>query len=437
MFCNKINRVRIFAALILLCFITACSASKNAPTNTPMLIIKQVELVDVLSGVVIPKQDVVVNNGVIVFVGAEYKGPVSAKTQKVDGKGKYLIPGLWDMHIHLCWQAGNDRLIFPILLKHGITGIRDMGGDLAIMRSFKTSLEKGEYLGPEIIGSGPMIDGNPPVHPDFTLPVDDESNMEALLDSLKGHGADYFKTYSLIKENQLRQVAAFSAANQIPFAGHLSEYIPPEINIELGQKSVEHLNVLDGIWETNKRRLDSIGRMMVKQRTFLCPTLITYALKTKLRDSSITKLDYESYIPASLKKEWQTTWAKRLERHSRHSDWEKLEHVFSSQKSLVSHLHKMGVMILAGTDFAGMPYVYPGIGLVEELMLLSEAGLSNAEVLKTATINPAIYYERQVSSGSISVGKFADMVLLQKNPLDQLEHLKNIETVFLKGKQVR
>lgn len=100
-----------------------------------------------------------------------------------------------------------------------------------------------------------------------------------------------------------------------------------------------------------------------------------------------------------------------------------LDNRFIAQLALVKHLHEMGIMILAGSDFAGMPYVYPGIGLHQELNLLAKAGLSNNEVLKTATINPAIYRGAQQMNGSISVGKYADMLILERNPLENIAYL--------------
>ena len=312
-----------------------------------------------------------------------------------------------------------------------------MGGDLGIMRLFKTRLQKGEITGPVIVGAGPIIDGNPPVYPDFSLPVDDNTNMKAGLDSLKDNGADFFKTYSLIREKQLDSIAAYCHTNHVNFAGHLSEYIEPEISINLGQKSVEHLNRLDDIWKINKSRIDSIGILMKKNKTFLCPTLLTYQLKTRVRDTSIVMKSYDQYISPSLMDEWKTGWTKRMERHTKNGDWSDLDKTFISQLALVNHLHQMGIMILAGSDFAGMPYVYPGISLHQELSLLVKAGLTNQQALQTATINPAIYLSLQQWYGSVSTGKYADLLILEKNPLVDINNLTTIENIIQKGKQLK
>jgi imidazolonepropionase-like amidohydrolase len=150
-----------------------------------------------------------------------------------------------------------------VLLDHGITGIRDMGGDLNIMQEFKEEIKNGHIAGPEIYGAGPIIDGNPPVYKDFTIPVDNQTEVIPILDSLRLKGVDFFKTYSLIKEKQINQIASYCKKNNFSFAGHLSEYIEPEISIEYGQKSIEHLNRLEEIWHNNKIRSNQIAKLII------------------------------------------------------------------------------------------------------------------------------------------------------------------------------
>ncbi len=426
---NRKTNLKYFT-LIIFVLLTSWTTAQSTTQDSLSLVIRNINVVNVLNGKLVPNMDVAVKDKIIYFIGKSFSESVPSNSISIDGNGKYLCPGLWDMHFHLCWDKNNDTLLFPALLKNGITGIRDLGGDLKIMNSFRT---KTKDFKPEIYGAGPMIDGNPPVYTDFSLPVDDNSNLKAVLDSLKNNGADFFKTYSLIKEKQLTDISIYCAKNKMTFAGHLSEYIKPETSISLGQKSIEHLNRLDDTWARSKNRLDSIASLMIAKNTFLCPTLITYQLKTKVRDTSIVNRNYSKYISSSLTNEWKAAWEKRLTRHSQLADWDELDKTFQSQMQLVNYLNKMGVMILAGSDFAGMPYVYPGIGLHQELHLLFEAGLSNYEVLKTATISPAIYMSKQNVYGSISVGKYADMLILEKNPLDNIDNLQAIKFIIVKG----
>ena len=423
-----------YVALLIFILLTGCFTAKNSQVKSSTVIIKNINVIDVINGRVLPNQDVVIKDKAIYFIGNRFSGIIPSNSTSIDGTGKYLSPGLWDMHFHLCWDKNNDTLLYPILLKNGIMGIRDMGGDLDIMKSFKKKLASDSIIGPEIYGAGPIIDGNPPVYYDFSIPVDDKSNIPAILDSLKTNGSDFFKTYSLIREPQLKAISNYCLKHNMTFAGHLSEYIQPEISISYGQKSIEHLNRLDEIWQVNKSRIDSIAQLMLVNHTCLCPTLITYQLKTRIFDTSVINHEYAKFIPASLMKDWKVSWEKRIQQHSNLSDLTILNKVFEGQMELVNHLHKMGVMILAGSDFGGMPYVYPGISLYQELRLMVDAGLSNIEALKTATINPAIYLSRQENYGSLSVGKYADMIILEHNPFDNIDNLKTIITVIVKGK---
>ena len=402
-------------------------------SDTTFILINDINVVDVSSGKVIKRQNVALKGQYIYYIGNTFVEKISNNTKYIDGKGKYLCPGLWDMHFHMCWDINNDTLLYPALLKNGITGIRDMGGDLKIMNDFK-------HIKPEnnlnIFGAGPMIDGNPPVYRDFSLPVDDSSDIMKLLDSLKNNGSEFIKTYSLIKEEQLKEVSAYCEKNNFHFAGHLSEYVRPETSIVLGQKSIEHLNGLDEIWNESKYRFDSLINLMLTKQTYVCPTIIIYQLKTKLRDTSIVNKEYSTYISSTLANEWKITWAKRVEKHKQLRDWKALDKTYLSQLKLIRLLNKRGVMILAGSDFAGMPYVYPGISLHQELKLLTKTGLSNQEALKAATLNPVKFMKKENLYGSVSVGKFADLIILDKNPITNIENLKTINTVILKGHEV-
>lgn len=233
----------------------------------------------------------------------------------------------------------------------------------------------------------------------------------------------------------MKEISAYCKKNDLHFAGHLSEYIKPETSVSLGQKSIEHLNGLDEIWNESKSRFDSLIDLMLKNQTYVCPTIITYQLKTKLRDTSIVNKEYSKYISPELANEWKINWGKRVEKHKGLQDWEALDKTYFSQLKLIGQLNRKGVMILAGSDFAGMPYIYPGISLHQELKLLTKAGLSNYEALKTATLNPAKFMNKEKLFGSVSVGKFADLIILDKNPLDNIENLQSIDGVITKGEQ--
>lgn len=398
-------------------------------------IIHNVNIIDVINGKLIPNKNLIIKDSIIHSLTDEFTVTDFNDAQLIDGTGKYIMPGLWDMHFHMCWEETNDSLLFNLLLSYGITGIRDMGGDLQIQKQFKEIVKTNPTLGPTIHGAGPIIDGNPPVFYDFTIPIDQNTDINTLLDSLSSNGSEFIKTYSLLRQSELESISKFSQAKNIPFAGHLSEYIDPETSIKLGQKSIEHLNRLDEIWLSDPKRIDSIAQLIQENDSWLCPTLIIYYLKTHMQDSSIIMEEYNANIHPMLMQEWVASRENRINKNQKIDSME-LKKTFDSQISLLAHLHNKGVNILAGSDFAGMPFVYPGIGLHQELALLHQAGLTNAEVLATATINPAKYLSMEKSHGSISEGKIADLVLLDENPLDSIENTKSVNMVFRKGKMV-
>jgi hypothetical protein len=178
-----------FYLLTFLLAISSIVKAQKPNDESSLLVIRNINVVDVTTGKILPKKDVVVKGQLIYFIGNSFIEKTSTNINYIDGTGKYLCPGLWDMHFHLCWDKSNDTLLYPALLKNGITGIRDMGGDLNIMNDFKR-LKPGNNM--NIYGAGPMIDGNPPVYRDFSLPVDDNSDITKILDSLKNYGSDFF-----------------------------------------------------------------------------------------------------------------------------------------------------------------------------------------------------------------------------------------------------
>ncbi len=212
-----------------------CACGRSVSYEGADLIIRHVNVVDVATGTIAADQLIAVEEGRFVHVGRDPgEVEVAAGGTVIDGTGRYAIPGLWDMHVHLCWSDTNASLLLPALLAHGITGVRDMGGDLRILNAFKQRVGNDPTAGPDLFGCGPIIDGNPPVFPDFTLPVDSTTDLPRVLDSLAANGADFFKVYSLLGEAELERIAAYSKAHQMVFAGHLSEYVAPGRAITLG-----------------------------------------------------------------------------------------------------------------------------------------------------------------------------------------------------------
>lgn len=427
-------RIIYLVLLCSLCFIS-CEKSRNYDPNAKYLILKNAQIINPVPGTVQQVEMLILKDSLIQYVGDQLAQSELPLGEEIDLENKFLMPPLWDMHFHVSWDKGNDSLLFPLLLSKGIMGLRDMGGDLSILQQMKRKLKDNPEFGPNIWGAGPILDGNPPVMYDFSVALDSSMQIEQILDSLNETGADFFKTYSLLKEEELKRISTYSEANGLSFQGHLSEYIEPEISLELGQKSIEHLNRLDEIWLSDTARLNEIAKLMIKQETWICPTLVIYQKKADMSDTGIIQPDYEAFIHPILKQEWEQSRERRLAGKTE-IDWTKAKQLYEQQKALVFFLYKKGVKLLAGSDFAGMPYVYPAMGLWEELALLKEAGIPDKEVLKIAVYHPIQFFGLEKDRGKIEKGFYADFLVLKGNPLNDIRDINSIERVFRHGQQV-
>ena len=401
--------------------------------DAPDLVIRHVNVVDVESGRVVPDQLIAIKNGRFTAVMAD---PIFWKPgsdmRVIDGAGKYAMPGLWDMHVHVCWSDTNATLLMPALLRHGITGVRDMGGDLHMANAFKQRVQADPRLGPDIMACGPILDGDPPVFTDFTLPLNGTSDVAAVIDSLVANGADFIKVYSLLDRPEFQRIADHCTARGIPFAGHLSELVDPEHAIGSGQRSVEHLNRLDELWNTDPARLDSIASLMEMNAAWSCPTLVVYDRKARAHEPSLRDTARDALVPG-LQVEWQQWHKSRTGRYASAHAHDSLRRSFERQLALVKHMHERGVPLLAGSDLSGQAFVYPGIGLHEELELLVQAGLTTSDALRAATIRPAEFFGTQAKYGSIAAGKQADLLLLTADPLLSIRNTRTIKTIVHRG----
>ncbi len=311
-----------------------------------------------------------------------------------------------------------------------------MGGLWSILRDFKRHSRSTLDPVPDIVGAGPILDGNPPIHKDVGLPLDTNSDVYTILDSLKNNGADFFKVYSLLQESELKQIATYCRTENLTFAGHLSEYVQPERSIELGQKSVEHLNRLDDIWLQDKNRMEKIAMAMQERSVWLCPTIVTYWLKVHMIDSTAYSPTLEQYIHPALKAEWTSARKSREKRFSDSNELQKQKSLLTEQMHLIKFLHEKNVKLLAGSDFAGMPFVYPGLGLHQELELMVECGVPAKDALQSATINPALFFGIENNYGTVDAGKYADLVILNSNPLINIKNTQSIFAVYKKGESL-
>jgi len=437
----------IFWILSLIISFTSC----NGVVNHDCLI-TNANIVDVNTGEILKNKTIAIDNNRITAI-YDKKIVSSDSTIVINGSGKFLIPGLWDMHAHYRWSHAD---IDPLLIANGITGIREMWGNMPIMADIPKKMQIEESLSPDVYTSGDLIDGNPPSFPGFsgmiTVTKPDEA-VEAV-DKQIEENVDFIKVYSSLSEECFMAISKEAIRKNIPFAGHIPNQVSIYRAIEAGMASSEHLygflyacsaetnNRIPPIDKSNEAlintfseaKFDSLCDVLAKSNMWLCPTLTVNRSLGYLNDTTFTNDKRLKYLPEYL----IAIWKQKLSGFT----GDVLDTFVKSAKSkylfelgLIGKMNKKGVKLLAGTDFPN-PYVFPGFSLHDELSLMVRGGMSELDALRTATLNPAIFMNKVNDFGSVEVGKLACLVLLNKNPLENIENIGSIEAVILRGRVI-
>lgn len=397
--------------ILLCCLLWSLSAGAQ---NDDALALIHVTVIDCTGAAAKPNSTVVIIGSRIHAVGPTESTEIPAGARVVEANGKFLIPGLWDMHGHLT-DATEDA--FPLLILNGVTGVRDMGGDLAQIDRWRSEIDRGSRVGPHIIRAGPFVDG-PKEGVLNRLTVRTPEEARQAVHELKAKGVDFIKVH-----NGLAPAAFFALMDEarrehMPVAVHLPQGVSSAEASDAGAATLEHIETINesALWrkgataKTVEQALEEnlgptgqeLFQRFAKNRTWYVPTLVAYERGFVLWSND----------PRSLKP--------RMNVHQKHIE-------------LVAMMHKAGVQIMAGTDFSDWALV-PGIDLHNELALLVEAGFTPLEALQAATLNPAKFLGKTETFGTIQVGRVADLVLLDADPLEDISHTRKIRAVVLGGK---
>jgi len=446
------------AFLLLLLFVgIACNITKEPTLAEPLtveadILLQQVNIIDVVHGEILPNRSVAIQANKIIGIYKEIILP-SKTTKIINGQGQYLIPGLWDMHTHYNW---NYTFSNPLLIANGITGIREMWGEMDTIEAIREQVAAGNMIAPDIFSAGNIIDGTPPIWPG-TAGVSDAKEAVAQVDSQITEGVDFLKVYSLLKKDTYHAIAKRSKATGVPFAGHVPDAVSIWEAIDANQQSVEHMyGVLEACtadpdslatftgWEifspvrTNLLvdsfdpiLFDSLANKLANSTTWLSPTLSVLKQMATLDDTTKMQDARMAYMPAYFHYMWNPKNDFRL-KFLGPEDYRANKRKFNLDQSLVGKFAKAGGKIIAGTDYSN-PFCFPGFSLHDELGLLVEGGLSPAEALKAATYHPAVFMKKEKEFGQVQEGQLASLVLLEKNPLENIAHTKSIQGVFLRG----
>ena len=462
--------IRVLAIPALL-WLAAIFSSSAHPQKTKSLAIDHVTVIDVDGGPELADQTIIVRGDSISVVAKSGSVEIPKDAQRIDARGKFLIPGLWDMHTHVAGINANPawakQTLLPLLVANGITGIRDMGGDLDALESWRREIENGTLVGPQIVAAGPMLlparrsgASSEPVDPAI-LRVGTEEEARAAVDSLQKRGADFIKIIEVSRENYFA-TANESKKDSIPFAGHIPSEITASEASDAGQKSIEHIiysslafdcsaqadelrkkkqeasskrdeqAVADVTDEANRtfsaERAAALWQTFQKNGTWVTPTLFSIWVNAHQLEDSPDDPQL-AYLPESLKMEWLPAKNPTKDDRDTAAWWQKQ---FENDRKLTGEMHRAGVRLLAGSDSLDR-YVFVGTSLHRELQLLVDVGLTPLEALQTATTNPAQFLGRK-NGGTILQGNRADMVLLDGDPTKSIANTSNIAAVVLRGR---
>jgi hypothetical protein len=447
--------------------LSACSKPHSAT-----IAITHATIIDATVAPLKPNSTILIDREKIIAAGPDSSLEIPSDAHIIDATGKFLIPGLADMHIHLTGAgepAGSRQFILPLLIANGVTTVRDMGGDVAQLKKLKSEIDSGDQLGPQIFFTGPYLDGNPPYFQPSIVVVT-PAEADAAVRKLKSEGVDFIKVQSGLKPDAYFAIAEAARKENIRFLGHVPDSISAAQASDAGQASIEHLtgillacsskeeelrnqqlrpparketprqtSVRQRAWQ--QAVLDSYSPEKARQlyakflanHTWQVPTLpllIELAFLTPATDRADDP--NLKYIPQNLQKIWKQGRAQSLANKTSVDFLLRTKLVEASLKA-VGDMHTAGIPMMAGTDSTA-PNLVPGFSLHDSIADMVRAGLTPMEALKTATSKPAEFLNRTGQQGTIAPGQRADLVLLDANPLADIHNTQKIHAVILKGK---
>jgi predicted amidohydrolase YtcJ len=431
----KAKLFRVFLAL------TACFSPRTLLAED--LVIEHVTLIDGTGSPARADMTVLVHDEQIASVEPASNARIPKDARVIDARGKFLIPGLWDMHVHLAKTGANA---LPLFVVNGVTSVRDMGGDFREVLKWRSEVESGERLGPRIKTAGPILEsarhvegmkrgGTVEAVERTRIGVADAEAANAAVAFVAQLGADIVKVRTVQSLDTYRAIAQAANRAALPLVGH--PVAAPEEMIRAGQRSIEH-SLLPGIGSRSEAQRAELFQQYVDRGIAEVPTLVVgekslfvpNELAAKIVEDEEGNVDpRRKYLSGYLIEDWREQLAER--KSGLRIDYKKLA---SGLFPLWQEMHRAGVSIMPGTDTA-VVLIFPGFSLHDELeLLVRDIGMTPMEALVSATRHPAEFFGIQNRLGTVEVGKIADLVLLDANPLDNIRNTQQIRGVVLSGK---
>jgi len=466
-----IKSILFFTSILIVSIGWGCG--NNNQTYNNAIFIENITTVDAINGVQ-KNRTVIIQGNKILKIDNSSNIKLNNSNKIIDGTGKFLIPGLWDFHVHFAYIEELAPAMFELFLAYGITSVRDTGGKIDFIKKWKNKADNSMTKAPRVMIAGPLLDGEPNVYdgspgrPELSVGLDDVTTAQEMVDSLNTIGVDLLKAYEMLSPEQFSAITKKARTHDLMVTGHVPLSMDVISAVNAGLNSMEHMRNLEFStaknWKTlltQRRKLLAEGMMdqggvlrsrihnaqrslalenqdeyqtkkvlkkLAENNVYQIPTLsiMTLSVNRPFKDS--TWMDSYRFLPKEVEKKWRDG-AERImesqasEQRTKYSAW---------LHDMVKKANDAEVKILAGTD-CPIGYLTPGLSLHDELLLLSKSGMSNMEILKSATYGPAEYFNMQDQLGTIADDMIADLLILDGNPLEDIRNTQKINAVIKDG----
>ncbi|HEX7121840.1 MAG TPA: amidohydrolase family protein [Gemmatimonadaceae bacterium] len=463
--------------------LAATTATARAQDALPLrpVAFHRATVVDVRTGRLIPEQTVIVEGNRITAIATSGTIDIPLGATLVDARGRYLIPGLWDMHVHLFNQIGPrppNLWHLPLLVANGVTGVRDMWttpADTSLLAELRRQIAAGTLIGPRIAATGALVDGPVSWWPESARVATPEAGRE-FVHQVSLAKLDFVKVYSGLPRDIYLAIADEARRIGMPIAGRVPLRVPLREAIAAGQRSVERLTQVreacstaeqtilserarrdarrytarqdDSLWnrheglraaQYDEARCRSIARRLAANGVYQVPALLNERRAMLGTDELRPDDERLRYVPAEDRRLWiegadsgDEPWKDLVEGIATGRLPDERWRRWNKTMEVVQTLARARVPFMTGTDL-GSRLVIPGFSVHDELQELTDAGLTTLEALRAATYNPARFLDAADSLGTVEAGKVADLVLLDDNPLADIRNVRRIRAVVVNG----
>lgn len=410
------------------------------PAGAAVTVVRDVNLIDGTGAGPIPHTTIAMEGERIIAIGPVEKVAVPVGSRVIEGRGRFVIPGLWDMHVHL-WYPQNQ---LPVFVANGITGVRDMGSDFARTKAWRADAESGKAVGPHVVTSGPAVAGSKSGDPKLpVLVVQTAEDARRAFDQLDNLDVDFIKVLSDLPHDAYLALAERTRKWRMTFAGHVPSSVTAQEAIDARQASIEHLFGLfaacsseenpppaTAVRTFSEQKARELFKRSALYETRQVPTLTLWERMAHIEAAARVRDPKLRYVPKSVRDTWPSAASELTPPEPEAAA--QVEVAFR----MVRLMRECGVAIMAGTD-TGDPYTIPGVTLHRELELLVRAGLTPMQALETATTIPARFLGWNESVGVLKEGMVADLVVLDANPLADIRNVSKVSGVAVRGRYLQ